>query len=88
VSVTAIVLQPGDTVACLLRDHRAGEPAILPTGPTPPLCIDTPMGHKIALVAMAQGAMVVKYGAPIGRATADIAPGDHVHLHNLTGALR
>jgi altronate hydrolase len=26
---------------------------------------------------------VLKYGWPIGRATADIAVGDHVHVHNV-----
>ena len=44
-----------------------------------------PRGHKIALRPIAEGAAVVKYGADIGAATADIAPGDHVHLHNLRG---
>jgi len=87
-TLSAILLHPDDTVVCLLRDHRAGESAILPTGPTAPLTADTPMGHKIARVTIAQGATVVKYGAPIGQATAPIAPGDHVHLHNLRGGLR
>ena len=41
------------------------------------------LGHKIARIAIAPGAPVIKYGAPIGRATQAIAPGDHVHLHNL-----
>lgn len=41
------------------------------------------LGHKIARTAIAQGESVIKYGAPIGRATQPIAAGDHVHLHNL-----
>ena len=41
------------------------------------------LGHKIARVAMARGDRVIKYGAPIGRASVPIAVGDHVHLHNL-----
>ena len=32
---------------------------------------------------MAVGERVIKYGAPIGRASRAIAPGDHVHLQNL-----
>ncbi|MDO5605440.1 MAG: altronate dehydratase family protein [Paracoccus sp. (in: a-proteobacteria)] len=44
---------------------------------------DIPSGHKIALRAIAAGAAVLKYGQVIGVATADIAAGDHVHLHNL-----
>lgn len=45
--------------------------------------VPIPYGHKIALVAVARGASIIKYGQVIGRATADIAPGDHVHVHNL-----
>ena len=40
-------------------------------------------GHKIALRPIAAGDAVIKYGSPIGVATADIAPGAHVHTHNL-----
>ncbi|MBE0533739.1 MAG: altronate dehydratase [Rhodospirillales bacterium] len=42
-----------------------------------------PAGHKAATVAIAKGEPVRKYGQIIGFATADIAPGQHVHLHNL-----
>ncbi len=42
-----------------------------------------PRGHKIATAAIAQGAAVVKYGHIIGFATENIAPGEHVHSHNL-----
>lgn len=86
--VSAIVIHKDDTVACLLRDHKAGECATLPSGPTAALQSDTPMGHKIALVATARGTPVIKFGAVIGHATADILPGEHVHLHNLQGGLR
>ncbi len=40
-------------------------------------------GHKIAIAPIAQGAGVLKYGSPIGTATIDIAPGEHVHTHNV-----
>jgi altronate hydrolase len=42
-----------------------------------------PQGHKIALRAIAAGAIVRKFGWPIGRATAKIPAGAHVHSHNL-----
>ncbi|XAH21569.1 altronate dehydratase family protein [Xylophilus sp. GW821-FHT01B05] len=42
-----------------------------------------PSGHKIALLPIAAGAPVLKYGQSIGIATADIAPGEHVHVHNV-----
>ncbi|MBQ6824307.1 MAG: altronate dehydratase [Clostridia bacterium] len=41
-------------------------------------------GHKYAIRPIAAGENVIKYGNPIGHATADIAVGDHVHTHNLT----
>jgi altronate hydrolase len=42
-----------------------------------------PSGHKIATQAVARGDAVRKYGQVIGVATADIAPGAHVHVQNL-----
>ena len=44
-------------------------------------------GHKIALTAHKTGQVVYKYGYPIGLATTDIMPGDHIHTHNLKSAL-
>jgi altronate dehydratase len=40
-------------------------------------------GHKVALSRIESDQQVVKYGWPIGRATETIAPGEHVHTHNL-----
>lgn len=40
-------------------------------------------GHKYALRSIAKGENVIKYGMPVGHATADIAAGEHVHTHNL-----
>jgi hypothetical protein len=42
-----------------------------------------PLGHKLARRPIRRGEPVLKYGAPIGSATADIARGDLVHDHNL-----
>ncbi len=44
---------------------------------------DVPAGHKIATGAIAAGEAVRKYDQIIGFATADIAPGEHVHTHNI-----
>lgn len=46
---------------------------------------DIPLGHKIALRDIASGQVITEYGVPIGKATADIARGDRVHVHNLKG---
>jgi len=43
-------------------------------------------GHKISLRAIPAGEAVVKYGSPIGTASCDIAPGTHVHTHNVASS--
>ena len=42
-----------------------------------------PIGHKLAMRAIHSGGTILKYGHDIGRAVADIAPGEHVHVHNV-----
>jgi galactarate dehydratase len=42
-----------------------------------------PRGHKVAMVDIPAGTVVLKYGQPIGTASSAIRAGDHVHLHNL-----
>ncbi len=44
-------------------------------------------GHKYARANIKKGEKVIKYGFPIGTATADIAEGEHVHSHNLKTSL-
>ena len=45
--------------------------------------MNVPIGHKIALVDIKKGDTVWKYGQDIGVAKANIAKGDHVHVHNV-----
>ena len=40
-------------------------------------------GHKIAIAAVETGKNVIRYGQIIGVASQPIAPGEHVHTHNL-----
>ncbi|WP_295447984.1 UxaA family hydrolase [uncultured Thiodictyon sp.] len=44
---------------------------------------DIPIGHKLALHAIASGDTIIKYGHDIGRAIADIQAGAHLHVHNV-----
>ena len=44
---------------------------------------DIPIGHKLAIKPVGKDTTVIKYGTDIGRAVAAIAPGEHVHIHNL-----
>ena len=41
------------------------------------------LGHKVAAYDILKGQHIIKFGVPIGSATADISVGTHVHLHNL-----
>ncbi len=82
----AIVLDAGDTVATALRALATGETARIHGGNRASEIVlrgAVPFGHKLALAAIAPGDAVLKYGTSIGRATARIEPGDHVHIHNL-----
>jgi (2R)-sulfolactate sulfo-lyase subunit alpha len=42
-----------------------------------------PLGHKIALKDLKPGDTVLKYGNDVGRIVANVAQGQHVHVHNL-----
>ena len=64
-------INPADNVAVILVDGDSV----------------APRGHKVALRPIAKGEAVVKYGFPIGKATADIAEGEWVHSHNLATGL-
>ncbi len=78
----AIRLHADDSVAVLKRPVRAGDE----------LCNGSIQiraaqnigaGHKIAIKEIVSGEAVKKYGQVIGIAETRIAPGEHVHTHNL-----
>ena len=71
-------LDPADNVVTALRPLEAGA-AIEDIATTALIA----RGHKIATRAIPTGGVVTKYNQVIGYASADIAPGDHVHTHNV-----
>lgn len=75
-------IHPADSVAVALRSLAAGEEI---GGIT--VATAVPHGHKVALQNVPAGALVIKYGQPIGRSKTAICAGDHVHTHNLETAL-
>ncbi|MEJ1156711.1 UxaA family hydrolase [Prosthecomicrobium sp. N25] len=77
-----ILLSPDDNVLVLRARLRAGE-AVAIEGRQVVLGADLGLGHKLARRAIGAGEKILKYGAPIGRATTAIAPGEHVHVHNV-----
>ncbi len=81
VAIPAVIrLNPADNVVIALCDLGSG--AAVPHV-VAPLAGPVSRGHKIAVVAIAEGANVLRYGQIIGVATRPIAAGEHVHVHNL-----
>jgi hypothetical protein len=78
-----MVLAPGDNVAIAKSDIASGT-TLSVKGQSVMLKTRVEVGHKFAFKKVAKGAKLVKYGAPIGVATQDIAPGDYMHIHNIT----
>jgi len=78
----ALRLRENDNVAVVKRPIKVG--AELSTSSA---CLtaarDIPPGHKIATSQIEDGQAVRKYGQVIGFAKGRIAPGDHVHTHNV-----
>lgn len=78
----ALKLHPNDDVAIALTPLANGRQIEL-GGPAVQLRADIAAGHKFALRAAEPGQPLRRYGQVIGFATRPIAPGDHVHTHNL-----
>jgi hypothetical protein len=77
-----LLLSEHDNVVVAREDIAAGE-RIEIAGVSVVLSARILRGHKLARGNIAAGTKVLKYNAPIGTATSAIAPGEHVHLHNL-----
>ncbi len=78
----AVVLRPEDDVAIAKAEICVGT-SLEDEGGIIEARQDIRPGHKISRRRIALGAPVRRYGQVIGFATCDVAPGDHVHTHNL-----
>lgn len=56
--------------------------------PSDNVAVDLATGHKVALIDIAAGENVIKYGFPIGHATEFISKGSQVHTQNLKTNLK
>lgn len=77
-----ILLNPNDNILICAR-HLTTRTEVMIDGKLTILKRDIDIGHKIARNAVQLGEKIIKYGVPIGSASADIQAGDHVHTHNL-----
>ena len=79
---SALLLHPDDNVAIARvplspgQELRIGDRMVALLDPIP-------VGHKVALVAIAAGETIRRYGQAMGRASLAIEPGRHVHTHNV-----
>lgn len=85
----AFQIHPSDNVATLLNDAVVGDTVEVAGGQSGGVQAITAIasGHKIALVALAEGDPVLKYGVRIGHCTRAIDKGEWVHLQNLASDL-
>src|SRR5947207_8951799 len=81
-SQVAVHLRPVDNVAVAARALQPGEQVRF-DGDTLTVGGRVGLGHKVALRPIRKGEPVLKYGQIIGFASRDIAPGEHVHVHNV-----
>lgn len=77
-----LILAPDDNVAIAKTDLDAGT-ALSVMGNNVTLAVEVLTGHKFAFKPVKKGETIVKYGAPIGVASQDIAPGESMHIHNV-----
>src|SRR5882672_9250295 len=73
-------LNPSDPVVVAMRDIAAGETVAAKVKAAEPIT----RGHKVAILPLAAGQPVRKFGQIIGNATMAVQPGQHVHVHNLS----
>jgi altronate hydrolase len=79
---SAIHLHPGDNVAIARVPIAAGQ-TLRVEGNEVTAKDNVPAGHKIALMRIAPGENIFRYGQRIGRASREILPGQHIHTQNV-----
>ena len=76
-------INAADNVAVAIADDLKKGEVLEIDGREITLKEDIGRGHKFAIVAIAEGENVIKYGYPIGHATEAVEVGQWIHSHNL-----
>ena len=85
----AVIFNVKDNVATAMADLKPGEAVEINTADRKvltTLITAIPFGHKFSLIGIDSGSPIIKYGEIIGLATANIKPGDYVHVHNVASS--
>lgn len=77
-----------DNVAIAVQPIPKGKTVTVPDSGEVVTNQEIPLGHKIALVPIAKGADIIRYGEVICTAAEDIKPGDWIHVHNTADEVR
>lgn len=83
-----IMLHPEDNVATVIKKTSGGDVLTIANAQMEEIGAitatdDIPFAHKISLADLRVGEKIIKYGEVIGKASADIARGNYVHIHNV-----
>lgn len=82
-AVNIVIMASGDNVGIATRDIAQGGLARDVRGRRQVALEPIPQGHKIALVDIVPDERIVRYGVPVGVATAAIGAGRLAHVHNV-----
>ena len=83
-----LLLHEKDNTVTALADLTKGQTVFIHSQSGQEKCTltaDIPYAHKFSRTFIPKGTDVIKYGEVIGVASADIDPGQHVHVHNVDG---
>lgn len=83
-----IMLHPEDNVATVIKKTSGGDVLTIANAQMEEIgeitaTDDILFAHKISLADLRVGEKIIKYGEVIGKASADIARGNYVHIHNV-----
>ena len=85
-----LVHNEGDHVAVAVQDVEPGTVRAVYLDSDREIALDAveriPLGHKIALADLAEGADLVEYGVRVGLTKAPVKRGSLIHIHNMRSA--
>jgi hypothetical protein len=83
VQPNALLIDSRDNVVTVLQDILPGGIVAWSVDDQIAVHEGIPTGHKVAIEKLPAGAIIRKYGYPIGVASDEICAGDRIHTHNL-----
>lgn len=75
-------IHPNDNICVALHPMEAGTEIVCGSIQFV-LAHDIRLGAKLALMPMAAGTIILKFGEPIGNLSEDVELGSYIHTHNL-----